>query len=107
MAAFPIDANKVESHQLKRKSAKEQLDYFDFIAFGDGDGARIWAAQEHELGVLLDIVASPELITELICDLHDGRSVPFPDDYRAIHLVLRGSAVPHKKVLQPVSISST
>jgi hypothetical protein len=36
--------NKVESHQLKRKSAKAQLGSFDFIAFGDGDGARIWAA---------------------------------------------------------------
>jgi hypothetical protein len=96
-----------ESSQLKRNSAKAQLDYLDFIAVCDGDGARIWAVQEHELGVLLDILASPELTTELICDLHDGRSVPFPDDDSAIHLVLPGSPVPHKKVLQRVSISST
>ena len=93
--------------KLKGKSAKVELDYVEFIAFRDGEEARTWAVQEHELGLLFDILASPELITELICDLRDGRSVTFPNDYSALHLVLLGFRVPHKKEPQRVCISST
>jgi hypothetical protein len=61
--------------KLSRKNAKVELDYVEFIAFRDDEGARTWTVQEHELGDLFDILTSPELTPDLIRDLRDGRSV--------------------------------
>ena len=92
---------------LSRKGAKVELDYVEFIAVREGEEARTWVIQGRELDALFDILTSPELIADLIGDLRDGRSVTFPDDYSAVHLVLLGYRVVHGKSPQRVSIPST
>jgi len=104
----PIGRFQLTAHpKLTRKSTEVELDHVEFNAFRDGEEARTWVVQGHELGVLFDILASPELATELICDLRNGRSVTFPGDYNAIQSVLLGFRVPRKKAPQRVSVYST
>jgi hypothetical protein len=84
-----------------------KLSYVEFFASRDGEVNRVWRVEDQKLDSLFDILESPELVTNIICNLRHGTSVALPGDYSAVHLVLLGFRVPFKKPPQPASVPSS
>jgi hypothetical protein len=82
-----------------RRSGKtnSQIDYVEFRASCAGHEDRVWRIEEWYLSTLFEIIDSPELVTEIICELRAGNSVTFPEDYSGTQLVLLGFRIPMKK----------
>jgi hypothetical protein len=77
--------------------ANRRLDYVEFCASCEGKEDRVWRIEEGYLSTLFDVLESPELVTEILCELREGNSVTFPDDYSGTQLVLLGFRIPMKK----------
>src|SRR5260370_9568056 len=101
MGRFKLIAYPTLRH---RPDGPGKLNYVEFFASRDGEVNRIWRVEDQHLDTLFDILESPELVTDIICNLRDGTSVALPGDYSAVHLVLLGFRVPFKKPPQPASI---
>jgi hypothetical protein len=83
---------------LRQKGkAKSQIDYVEFCASCAGHEDRVWRIGEWYLTTLFDILESPELVTDIICELREGNSVTFPGDFSGTQLVLLGFRMPLKK----------
>ncbi len=92
-----------------RRSGKtnSQIDYVEFRASCAGHEDRVWRIEEWNLDTLFEIIESPELVTEIICELSEGKSVTFPADYSGTQLVLLGFRMPVKKPPQSVFVRGT
>ena len=82
---------------LRRKGNANEIDYVEFRALCDGKEDRVWRIDEWYLPTLFDVLESSELVTEILCELREGHSVTFPDDYSGTQLVLLGFRMPIKK----------
>lgn len=58
----------------RRANVGSGLDYVEFFANHEAEDLRIWRMAAHDLVILFDIVASSELVADLICELHEVTS---------------------------------
>jgi hypothetical protein len=70
--------------------AGDGIAHVEFRAFCEGHEERVWRIEEWYLTTLFDILDSPEVVTEILCELREGRPVTFPGDYSGTQLVLLG-----------------
>jgi hypothetical protein len=94
---------------VARPSLRRQgggIEYVEFRASRDGREERVWRIEEWYLTVLFDVLESPEAVTEILCELSEGRSVTFPEDYSGTQLVLLGFRLPMKKPPQSAFVRS-
>jgi hypothetical protein len=82
---------------LRRKGKVNGIESVEFRALCDGKEDRVWRIEEWYLTTLFDVLESPELAAEILCELRDGKTVAFPDDYSGTQLVLLGFRMPMKK----------
>jgi hypothetical protein len=83
---------------LRRKGkANGAIDYVEFRALCDGKEDRVWRIDEWYLTTLFDVLESPEVVANIICELREGNTVTFPNDYSGTQLVLLGFRMPMRK----------
>jgi hypothetical protein len=82
---------------LRRKGKANGIEHVEFRALCEGKEDRVWRIEEWYLSTLFDVLESPELVTDIICELREGNSVTFPDDYSGTQLVLMGFRMPMRK----------
>jgi hypothetical protein len=79
--------------KLKHKGkANGRIDYVELSATSSaGNRDRVWRVDEWFLTKLFSVIESPELVTDIICELRAGNSVTFPNDYSGAQLTVRFS----------------
>ena len=82
---------------MRRKGKVNGIEYVEFRALCDGKEDRVWRIDEWYLPTLFDVLESPELVTEILCELREGNTVTFPSDYSGTQLVLLGFRMPMRK----------
>ena len=82
---------------LRRKGKANEIECVEFCASCAGHEDRVWRIDEWYLSTLFDVLESPEVVTEIICELREGKSVTFPDDYSGTQLVLLGFRMAMRK----------
>jgi hypothetical protein len=82
---------------LRRKGKLNEIACVEFRALCDGKEDRVWCIEEWYLSTLFDVLESPEVVAEIICELREGNAVTFPDDYSGTQLVLLGFRMPMRK----------
>jgi hypothetical protein len=92
---------------LRRKGKANEIESVEFRALCDGKEDRVWRIDEWYLTTLFDVLESPEVVTEIICELREGHSVTFPDDYSGTQLVLMGFRIPMRKPPQAAFVPRT
>ena len=96
------------AHPSLRRKGKvaDGIAYIEFRASCDGQEERVWQVEEWYLSTLFDIVESHEVVTEILCELQDGRPVTFPGDYSGTQLVLLGYRMAIRKPPQSAFVLS-
>jgi hypothetical protein len=99
---------QLEAHPSLRTKGKvgDGIAHVEFRASSDGHEKRVWRIEEWYLSTLFDIVDSREAVTEILCELHDGKPVTFPGDYSGTQLVLLGYRMAIRKPPQSAFVLS-